>query len=47
MRPLTKNPDDEQYFEYSSSSGFLPSVALGILLTTNLVRLVKWSFEDH
>ena len=46
MRPLTKNPDNEQYFKYSPSSGFLPSVALGTLLTTNLVRLVKWSFED-
>ena len=46
LRPLTKNPDNEQYFKYSPSSGFLPSVALGTLLTTNLVRLVKWSFED-
>ena len=44
MRPLTKNPDNEQYFEYSPSSGFLPSVALGTLLTTNLVVLIEVEF---
>ena len=26
LLPLTKSPDNEQYFEYSPSSGFLPSV---------------------
>ena len=41
MRPLTKNPDNEQYFEYSPSSGFLPSVALGALLTTNLFLVIS------
>ena len=40
MRPLTKNPDNEQYFEYSPSSGFLPSVALGALLTTNFFLVI-------
>ena len=41
MRPLTKNPDNEQYFEYSPSSGFLPSVALGTLLTRNYISLIE------
>ena len=41
LRPLTKNPDNEQYFEYSPSSGFLPSVALGTLLTTNLFLVIR------
>ena len=41
MRPLTKNPDNEQYFEYSPSSGFLPSVALGTLLTRNFFLVIR------
>ena len=41
MRPLTKNADNEQYFEYSPSSAFLPSVALGTLLTTNQVVVLR------
>ena len=44
MRPLTKNTDNEQYFVYSPSSGFLPSVALGALLKTNLVVLIEVDF---
>ena len=40
MRPLTKNGDNEQYFKYSPSSPFLPSVALGTLLTTNWVMVL-------
>ena len=48
LRPLTKNPDNEQYFEYSPSSGFLPSVALGTLLTTNWrADLGRCSVEDR
>ena len=46
MRPLTKNATNGTYIKYYPSVAFLPSVALGALLTTNLVRLVKWSFED-
>ena len=46
MRPLTKNPDNEQYFEYSPSSGFLPSVALGTLLTTNYFSLIEVEYGE-
>ena len=35
MRPLTKNGDNGTYVKYYPSSPFLPSVALGALLTTN------------
>ena len=40
LRPLTKNATNGTYVKYYPSVAFLPSVALGTLLTTNLVRLV-------
>ena len=44
MRPLTKNGDNGTYVKYYPSSPFLPSVALGTLLTTNLVVLIEVEF---
>ena len=44
MRPLTKNGDNGTYVKYYPSSPFLPSVALGALLTTNLVVLIEVGF---
>ena len=38
MRPLTKNGDNGTYVKYYPSSPFLPSVALGTLLTTNWLQ---------
>ena len=37
MRPLTKNATNGTYVKYYPSVAFLPSVALGALLTTNWV----------
>ena len=44
MRPLTKNATNGTYFKYYPSVAFLPSVALGTLLTTNLVVLIEGEF---
>ena len=41
MRPLTKNGDNGTYVKYYPSSPFLPSVALGALLTTNLFLVIR------
>ena len=41
MRPLTKNGDNGTYAKYYPSSPFLPSVALGTLLTTNLFLVIR------
>ena len=41
MRPLTKNGDNGTYVKYYPSSPFLPSVALGTLLTTNLFLVIR------
>ena len=38
LRPLTKNATNGTYVKYYPSVAFLPSVALGALLTTNFVR---------
>jgi hypothetical protein len=38
LRPLTKNGDNGTYVKYYPSSPFLPSVALGALLTRNISR---------
>ena len=44
MRPLTKNATNGTYVKYYPSVAFLPSVALGTLLTTNLVVLIEVGF---
>ena len=44
MRPLTKNTTNGTYVKYYPSVAFLPSVALGALLTTNLVVLIEVEF---
>ena len=48
LRPLTKNGDNGTYAKYYPSSPFLPSVALGTLLTTNLflARRVSKSLKE-
>ena len=45
MRPLTKNGDNGTYVKYYPSSPFLPSVALGALLTTNLLLIDSASYS--
>ena len=44
MRPLTKNATNGTYAKYYPSVAFLPSVALGTLLTRNLVVLIEVKF---
>ena len=41
MRPLTKNATNGTYIKYYPSVAFLPSVALGALLTTNLFLVIS------
>ena len=44
MRPLTKNDANGPYVKYYPSVAFLPSVALGALLTTNFISLIEVEF---
>jgi hypothetical protein len=44
LRPLTKNATNGTYIKYYPSVAFLPGVALGTLLTTNLVVLIEVEF---
>ena len=41
MRPLTKNATNGTYVKYYPLVAFLPSVALGALLTTNLFLVIR------
>ena len=46
MRPLTKNATNGTYFKYYPSVAFLPSVALGTLLTTNFMAVLRVDWVD-
>ena len=41
LRPLTKNATNGTYVKYYPSEAFLPSVALGAILTTNIFLVIR------